>query len=80
MILSQWLLFGGNQVMDGRIDLDVLVSVEQAGVVDLPGEGAFLAGGGIGEDQVLDGFRADGLGDGHPRGPLFGSDEDLRGN
>src|SRR5262245_54005594 len=46
-------------------DFDVLVLVEQRGVVHLPGDGALAAGRRIFELEHFDGLRAEWLRDGH---------------
>ena len=47
-----------------------LVFVKQTFVVHLPGDRAFLAGGGVFENEDLVGLRADRLGDGHAGGSV----------
>jgi hypothetical protein len=59
------------------IDADVFVFVEETGVVHLPSDGAGFAGGGVFELENVDGFRADGLRDGHAGSALSGVGQDF---
>ena len=47
------------------LNLDVFVFIKQCGIVHLPGDGAFFAGGRVFELQDFDRFGADRLRDGH---------------